>query len=383
MIDIVGKRGWFFLASLIIIIPGIIAIAAGGIKPNIDFTGGTSWDIKVQANTTTERVKQIMAENGHPEAIVIRATQPQNGQTITSMIIRTRVIEPVSLGAGKPSEKQVLADALTAAGILDGKLRASSASNNPATGTLTTTGALTTTGTTSSTIAPGTGLSSTANLSGTATTNQPASNNAELTFDTVGAAVGSEVTTLAFSAVAAASLGILLYLYYAFRKVDHPFRFGLCAVAAMLHDVLVVVGIFAILGLLFGTQIDSLFITALLTVVGFSVHDTIVVFDRIRENSARRLFPDYGQIVNHSLLQTLARSLNTSLTVIFTLLALYLFGGLTIRNFVLALLIGIISGTYSSIFNASLLLVVWEKGWGFGRDKSAPPPATSPRVRAA
>src|SRR5205823_1891336 len=169
-------------------------------------------------------------------------------------------------------------------------------------------------------------------------------------------------------AVIAASVAILLYVWFSFRKVAKPWRYGTCAIIALLHDVLVVVGVFSILGWLFNIQIDALFITALLTVVGFSVHDTIVVFDRIRENMQRRTAETFEQVVNASLVQTMARSLNTSLTVLFTLTALTLFGGASIRNFTLALLIGIFSGTYSSIFNASMLLVIWEKGeLGLGR----------------
>src|SRR5206468_6878399 len=137
---------------------------------------------------------------------------------------------------------------------------------------------------------------------------------------------------------------------------------GACAIIALLHDVLVVLGVFSILGWLLNVQVDTLFITAILTVVGFSVHDTIVVFDRIRENMRRRTSETFDQVVNASLVQTMARSLNTSLTVIFTLSALTLFGGATIRPFTLALLVGIISGTYSSIFNASMILVMWDKG---------------------
>ena len=184
----------------------------------------------------------------------------------------------------------------------------------------------------------------------------------ELQINTVGPTVGTSISQRAVMAVALMSAGILLYLAYAFRNAPHPFRYGVCAVLAMLHDVVVVIGIFAILGYFFGVEIDALFVTALLTVIGFSVHDTIVVFDRIRENAARRGAPEFAETVNYSLIQTLVRSLNTSLTVLFTLLALYLFGGETIKNFILALLIGTISGTYSSIFNASLLLVSWEKG---------------------
>jgi preprotein translocase SecF subunit len=184
----------------------------------------------------------------------------------------------------------------------------------------------------------------------------------------VGASVAQETTQNAVLAVIAASVAILLYIWFSFRKVAKPWRYGTCAIIALLHDVLVVLGVFSILGWLFNIQIDALFITALLTVVGFSVHDTIVVFDRIRENMQRRTSETFEQVVNASLVQTMARSLNTSLTVLFTLTALTLFGGASIRNFTLALLIGIFSGTYSSIFNASMLLVIWEKGeLGLGR----------------
>ena len=162
--------------------------------------------------------------------------------------------------------------------------------------------------------------------------------------------------------MALASVGILLYMAYAFRNTQRPLLYGSSALVAMLHDVLIVLGVFSILGLLFNVQIDALFITALLTVIGFSVHDTIVVFDRIRENLAKHPDESFEAIVDYSLAQTVVRSLNTSLTVIFTLMALVLFGGGSTRMFVLALLIGIISGTYSSIFNASQLLVAWENG---------------------
>ncbi len=179
---------------------------------------------------------------------------------------------------------------------------------------------------------------------------------------TVTASVAADTTNKAFLAVLAASFFILLYIWLAFRKVARPWRYGVCAIVALLHDVLVVLGVFSILGWLFHVQVDTLFITALLTICGFSVHDTIVVFDRIRENSQRRTSESFEQIVNASLVQTMARSLNTSLTVLFTLSALTLFGGLSIRTFTGALLVGIFSGTYSSIFNASMLLVIWDKG---------------------
>jgi preprotein translocase subunit SecF len=181
-------------------------------------------------------------------------------------------------------------------------------------------------------------------------------------YETVGPTVGGEISQRATLAVALASLGILLYLWYAFRRVPNSFRYGVCAIVALLHDALVVLGIFSILGRVAGIELDSLFVTALLTVIGFSVHDTIVVFDRIRENMTRHAGETFESVVNHSLTQTLGRSLSTSLTVLFTLAALVLFGGVTTRVFALTLLIGIVSGTYSSIFNASQLLVVWENG---------------------
>jgi preprotein translocase subunit SecF len=142
--------------------------------------------------------------------------------------------------------------------------------------------------------------------------------------------------------------------------VEHAYRYGTAAIIAMLHDVLVVIGVEAILGYFFGWEADALFLTALLTVIGFSVHDTIVVFDRVRENSGIYRRIEYEKMVNHSIVQTLDRSITTQLTVMFTLFALVLFGGDSIRHFVIILLVGIFSGTYSSIFNAAPILVVWE-----------------------
>lgn len=189
----------------------------------------------------------------------------------------------------------------------------------------------------------------------------------EVRIESVGPTIGAETTRNAVAAVTLASLMIVIYLGFAFRKVPKPtssWRFGIAAVIALLHDVLVLLGIFSIFGHFWKVEIDVLFITALLTVIGFSVHDTIVVFDRIRENLPKYLSRTFSQVTNISITQTLARSLNTSLTVVFVLLALLLFGGETIKWFTVALLIGVISGTYSSIFNAAVLLVVWEEKLG-------------------
>ncbi len=181
-----------------------------------------------------------------------------------------------------------------------------------------------------------------------------------LNFTSVSAAVGTEVTRAAGLAILMAAIAILLYLWFAFRKVEHAFRYGSAAVIAMFHDVFVVLGVEAMLGYLLHWEADALFLTAVLTVIGFSVHDSIVVFDRIRENSNLYRRVDYETLVNHSIVQTLDRSINTQLTVMFTLFALVLFGGESIRHFVIILLAGIFSGTYSSIFNAAPILVVWE-----------------------
>jgi len=184
----------------------------------------------------------------------------------------------------------------------------------------------------------------------------------ELSFQSVGPAIGGEVTQAATVAVIAASIAILVFIWWAFRKVPNSFRYGVCAIVAELHDVLVITGLFSLAGLVLGWEADSLFLTAVLTVIGFSVQDTIVVYDRVRENVPKRRGEDYETVVNRSLLETIHRSLATQLNAIFVLIAILLFGGATMKQFVAILLIGMISGSYSSIFNAVPLLVVWEKG---------------------
>lgn len=186
----------------------------------------------------------------------------------------------------------------------------------------------------------------------------------EKRFESIGPLVGQELRKEAAWQLILVSLGIVLYIAYAFRRIQKPitsWKFGWAAVIALLHDLLVVLGIFSLLGHYRGVEVDSMFVTAMLTVLGFSVHDTIVVFDRIRENLKVYAGQPIEFVINHSITQTIVRSLNTSLTVLFVLLAMLLFGGESIRYFVLALFIGIITGTYSSIFVASPLLVLWQK----------------------
>ncbi|HPN67134.1 MAG TPA: protein translocase subunit SecF, partial [bacterium] len=184
----------------------------------------------------------------------------------------------------------------------------------------------------------------------------------ELRFEGVGPTVSKELTQKTIWAVLLASLAIILYLAWAFRNVPAPtssWRFGICAIAALLHDVLFVLGVYSILGHFYNVEIDILFLPAILTVMSFSVHDSIVVFDRIRENLRKYTKESFEEVVNISVNETLVRSLNVSLTVVITLLALYLFGAESIKPFLFTLIIGLISGTYSSIFNASPLLVTW------------------------
>jgi len=291
VLNIVGKRYWFFLFSALIIIPGLVSLLIPpGLKLGVDFTGGTLWELQFQSVPPTAAVRPVFTSFGH-DALVQTTGE-------TSVLIRTKEIH-----ADAPEK-----------GAIEQALR------------------------------------------------EKLGDFKELRFESVGPTVGAEASSRATFAVALASLGILLYLWYAFRRVPNSFRYGVCAIVALLHDALVVLGVFSILGRVAGIEIDSLFVTALLTVIGFSVHDTIVVFDRIRENMIRHAGESFESVVNHSLTQTLGRSLSTSLTVIFTLTALVLFGGITTRIFALTLLIGIVSGTYSSIFNASQLLVVWENG---------------------
>lgn len=196
-----------------------------------------------------------------------------------------------------------------------------------------------------------------------------------LKFDSVGPSIGAQVTQRAAIAVAVSTILVVLFIIWSFRKVPNAFRYGVCAILAMLHDIAIILSITGIGAYFFSWEIDSLFLTALLTVIGFSMQDTIVVFDRIRENSTILRRVEYETLVNHSIVQTLQRSINTQLmTVEFLLLALAMFGGITLREFAIILLVGLLSGTYSSIFVAAPILVLWEKRewttW-FGRGANA------------
>jgi len=383
MIDLVGKRFIFIGISLLLIIPGIIAILLGGLKPGIDFTGGTRLTVIPlnDAAANTEKFTSALSTVGYGDSRV------QGGTVSSTELTKTITMDIPRIAAlpddQREQERSKIAHALIDAKLVGGSLVTETISLAPtpvaaqstvtATGTLTASGTVAAHGTVTRTgtiTATGTTTGTTGSTSGTVTP-APApqeetlsvwriNDNAVIDYNTVGPTIGSELIGRAFVAIGLASLAILIYLTIVFRKVPNAFRYGVCAIIALIHDVLVVIGVFAILGLTLGLEIDSLFITAVLTVIGFSVHDTIVVFDRTRENLGKRRFEKFDDVVNYSVVQTLARSINTSITVMLTLFALFLFGGDSIRTFVLALLIGIFSGTYSSIFNASMLLVIWE-----------------------
>jgi preprotein translocase subunit SecF len=352
--DIVGKRNWYFAFSALITIPGLIFIVIGGLKPSIDFTGGTVWQVRFAERPSAQEVHAALVELGHPEAEV-------KPQTDGFLEIKT---EPIGL-LTQPSPIPSFSVAPSSSGGVT-PTPTQSASPTPTPSPSSTPSPSPTpspTPTAASSGSPGAAPSSSPGpLPGGGTEFAALQKALEerfgraetLSVTTVGPLIGSELIRSSIILIAVGELFILVYLWIRFG-----FRFGTAAIVALLHDVIVVVGIFAVLGFFLGLEFDALFVTALLTIIGFSVHDTIVVFDRIRENRIRHAGEPFGAIVNHSILQTIGRSINTSLTVVVTLAALLLLGPATIRTFTLALLIGVVSGTYSSIFNASQLLVAW------------------------
>ena len=299
--NLIKYRYLYFAISLVVIIPGVLALLLWGLPLGIDFTGGS--------------LLEVQFKSGTPPSIA-QVNSVYSSLSTTAMDISNPEIQPLG-SDGISIRSHEMNDAIKAKVVA--ALQTQYGGGQPV---------------------------------------------IILDFNQVTASVGAQVARAAALAVVMASVAILIYIWFAFRKVSHPFRFGVAAIIATIHDTLVVLGMGAILGHFLGWQIDSLFLTALLTVIGFSVHDDIVVFDRIRENSNIYRRVDFTTIVNHSIVQTMDRSINTQLTVMITLLALALFGGETIHHFVVILLIGVFSGTYSSIFNASPILVVWEnKEW--------------------
>jgi preprotein translocase subunit SecF len=303
MVRFVERKWWYFGLSGLLIVPGLIFLLLGGLKPGIEFKGGTLLDVRFDTPPTVAQVTEVMNDLGRREAIV----QAAEGGRIE---IRTFEMKPDELVAAENA--------------LKAKFGA----------------------------------------------------NVEVNPSTVSPSFSGELIDNAVRSIALASVLIVLLIAFAFRNFGWAaFRYGIAAIISLLHDAAVVLGLFAILGYWFNVEIDTLFVTAVLTIIGFSVHDTIVVFDRIRENLRLNPGEALNPVINFSIMQTLARSVITSLTVCLTLLALYLFGGFSMRNFALALLVGIVSGTYSSIFNASQIVSLWQEVEDRLRHRSSPAPA--------
>lgn len=301
--NILGRRYFFFLLSLLIIIPGLLLAIFLGLNLSVDFTGGTLLEFQFESGKTPPPAEIIaIYDQFNIDDVQVTTTG------VNTFVARSSFIDDETRAAIIQEIEDTFQEQVTV-----------------------------------------------------------------LRFDSVGPTIGREVATRAIIAVSVAALIVVIYITYAFRGIPHAFRYGVCAIIAMMHDIAIVISLGAIGGILWGWQVNALFLTALLTVMGFSVQDKIVVFDRIRENTNiyRRL--PFETLVNHSIIQTLQRSINTQLmTVEFMLLALALFGGITLREFAVILLVGLFSGTYSSIFIAAPVLVVWEnQEWHtwFGRGK--------------
>jgi preprotein translocase subunit SecF len=289
MLHFVERKWLYFALSGLLIVPGLVFLLLGGLKPGIEFKGGTLLDVTFSPRPAVSDVHDAMAALGRGEAVV----QAAEGGRIE---IRTFEMKPDEIA----TTSQALKDKFGANTKID-----------------------------SSVVSP---------------------------------SFSGELIQNAVRSITLASILIVFLIAFAFRNFGWAaFRYGIAAIIALLHDAAVVLGLFAVLGFFFNVEIDSLFVTAVLTIIGFSVHDTIVVFDRIRENLRLNPGEALNPVINFSIMQTVTRSVITSLTVVFTLLALFLFGGFSMRNFALALLVGIISGTYSSIFNASQIVSLWQE----------------------
>ena len=298
MIDLVGKRNWFFLISAIVIIPGIISLAVFGLKPGVDFSSGTAMTLSFDKEVEISQLRQELTDLGYDRAVV----------------------QPAGEGDFFLRLPEISAEETTK---LKGSLE--------------------------------TGLDTTITVS---------------SLYSVSPIVAAGTVRNTIIAVVVASIGILLYISWAFRKMPKPLRWGTCAIIALLHDLVVVIAVFSILGWAAGMEVDALFVTGVLAVVGVSVNNIVVVFDRIRENLKRGVSRDFEVIANYGIVESLGRSLNTGLATLFVIVALYLLGGVTTHTLVLALMIGIATGIYSSLCIAGQLLVVWEKGFA-PREKTA------------
>ncbi len=328
MLDFAGKRWWYLGFSGIFFVAALVALALWGLKPGIEFTSGSTFTIQfLEQEVTQAELRQAMRDLGHPEARV-------QGSGPNTYIVRTKELAnapSLTSGAGPVPP-----------GEIDDIVRTKELANAPS-------------------LTSGAGPVPPGEIDDIERALQERFGALERKdFATVSGSVSAEIARYATFAVIAAAVAILVYIWLAFRQLPKAWRYGACAVVALVHDAVIVMGLFAVLGEFRGVEVDTAFITAILTVIGFSVHDTIVVFDRVREVVTNDPYVPFEEAVNASLTETLARSINTSLVVVLTIVAMLLIGGETIRNFLLVLLVGIVSGTYSSIGVASQVLVAWE-----------------------
>jgi len=365
--DVIGKRRFFFALSFLMTIPGLLFIlltpfsgGQAGLKFTIDYTGGTRWVIRfqdpsVEPTAVREELERLGLEStvvGIPGTGFLEIKTIPIGLSVPPPATPAPTIAPPSGSpgsSGSPAPSSSAAPSAAPSGS-PSPSAVPSASPGPS-------------GSPSPSASPAppsgnTTLPTEGRLGEVARALQarfgPIAEQRSLT--TIGPVVSGDLVNQALLLILVGSVGIMAWITYRFRDL----KFGTAALVALLHDVILVVGLFAIFGTFFNVEIDALFVTAMLTIIGFSVHDTIVVFDRIRENKARHAGEPFADIVNHSILQTIGRSITTSFTVMITLLALFLFGGSATTYFVLALLIGISAGTYSSVFFAAPLLVAWQ-----------------------
>jgi preprotein translocase subunit SecF len=396
LLDFVSKRKWFFLLSGIIIIAGIIALVVSGLNLGLEFSSGTTMTLLFERPVAQADLRSALADLGHSGAIIQSSSQD-------SFLLQGLALSPQQ--TERDQEEAQLADDLqtkftttvrivefTAAG---NSTAGNTVPSNPTIGNSTTTGNTTsgnatvalifgkpvalsdvsseldTLGYTGVTIQE-TALDTYFVRTKTITTAEQAQIKQALEqkfgpmdfldIATISPEVSGQRVKYNIYAIIAASVAILLYMAWAFRKLASPFRYGTCAIVALLHDVFIMLAVFAI----FRIEVDSMFIIAVLTIIGFGVNNVIVVFDRLRESNVVASRFNLGTRVNMGITETITRSVNTSLTVLFTLFALYAFGGSTIHNFMLALIVGVIASTYSSLFIAGQLLVSWESG-DFGK----------------
>ncbi len=315
MIDFVGRRNWFYLFSFLVILPGIISLVSpDGLRGGIEFSSGTTFSARFSEEVSSSEMRAALGELGHPDSRVQRTT---DGRILVRTDLLQGAAQQPAIGPAPPSERETIERAFE-------------------------------------------------ERFGPLVDNDGNEVNRFLEFSSVSPSVSADIGRDAAIAVAVASIAILAYVTISFMSVPNPIRYGASAIAALGHDVLVVMGATSIIGRFIDFEVDTLFITAMLTIVGFSVHDTIVVFDRVRENvqraAAANVVATLADAVNASLNQTLSRSLNTSITLLLVMVSLILLGGDTIRDFLIVMLIGLISGTYSSIFIASQMLVSWDEG---------------------